>query len=88
MAKYTMELREIISTFGRDEVKSWFTQYELSDFLTPEEIAVVNQRGTWDKDKPESKRRLIDSDSYHKLEEDEKKRAIVNYEDVAVMPWI
>ena len=51
MAKYTMELREIISTFGRDEVKSWFTQYELSDFLTPEEIAVVNQRGTWDKDK-------------------------------------
>ena len=46
-----MEVRELISTFGRDEVKSWFEQYELSDFLTPEEIAVINERGTWDKDK-------------------------------------
>ena len=46
-----MELREIISTFGRDEVKKWFCDYELSDYLTPEEIAVINERGTWDKDK-------------------------------------
>lgn len=46
-----MELREIISTFGRDEVKSWFSQYELSDFLTQEEISVINERGTWNKDK-------------------------------------
>lgn len=46
-----MELREIISTFGEDEVKSWFSQYELSDYLIPEEIAVINERGTWDKDK-------------------------------------
>lgn len=51
MAKYTMELRELISTFGEEEVKGWFSQYELSDYLTPEEIAVVNERGTWDKDK-------------------------------------
>ena len=46
-----MELRELISTFGEDEVKGWFSQYELSDYLTPEEIAVVNERGTWDKEK-------------------------------------
>ena len=51
MAKYTIELREIVLTFGRDEVKSWFSQYELSDFLTPDEIAVINQQGTWSKDK-------------------------------------
>ena len=51
MAKYTMELRELESTFGREEVKSWFKNYELSDFLTDEEIAVINERGTWDKDK-------------------------------------
>ena len=51
MAKYTMELRELISTFGEDEVKSWFSQYELSDYLTPDEIAVVNERGIWDKEK-------------------------------------
>lgn len=51
MAKYTYELREVISTFGRDEVKSWFEQYELSDFLSPEEIAVINEKNVWDKDK-------------------------------------
>jgi hypothetical protein len=51
MAKYTMELREVISTFGEEEVKKWFMNYELSDFLTAEEIAVINQRGTWDKEK-------------------------------------
>ena len=51
MAKYTMEIRELISTFGRDEVKSWFEQYELSDYLTPDEIAVIEQRGVWSKDK-------------------------------------
>ena len=46
-----MELRELESTFGREEVKSWFKNYELSDFLTDEEIKVINERGTWDKDK-------------------------------------
>jgi hypothetical protein len=51
MAKYTMELREIVSTYGKDEVKNWFSNYELSDFLTPEEIEVVETRGTWNKDK-------------------------------------
>ena len=51
MAKYTMEIRELISTFGEDEVKGWFSQYELADFLTPEEIQVINERGTWTKEK-------------------------------------
>ncbi len=51
MAKYTYELREVISTFGRDEVKSWFEQYDLSDFLSPEEIAVINEKNVWNKDK-------------------------------------
>lgn len=50
MAKYTMELRELISTFGKDEVKGWFSDYELSDFLTPDEIQVIEDRGTWNKD--------------------------------------
>lgn len=47
MARYTMELRELISTFGEDEVKSWFNQYSLSDYLTPEEIQVIEERGVW-----------------------------------------
>lgn len=46
-----MEIRELISTFGEDDVKGWFSQYELSDFLTPEEIQVIEDRGTWSKEK-------------------------------------
>lgn len=46
-----MEVRELISTFGEDEVKGWFSDYELSDFLTDEEIRVITERGTWSKEK-------------------------------------
>ena len=51
MAKYSIELRALIETFGRDEVKSWFTSYNLEDYLTADEIKVINDRGTWTKDK-------------------------------------
>lgn len=50
MAKYTFEIRELISTFGEDEVKSWFMDYELSDYLSPDEIEVINARGVWSKE--------------------------------------
>lgn len=50
MARYTMEIRELISTFGEDEVKGWFKDYELSDYLTAEEIQVIEDRGCWNKD--------------------------------------
>lgn len=50
MARYTMEMREIVSTFGQDEVENWFKDYELSDYLSPEEIAVIENRGVWTKD--------------------------------------
>lgn len=49
MAKYTVQLRDVVKTFGTDEVRSWFSDYELSDYLTTDEIEVINQRGTWDK---------------------------------------
>lgn len=58
MSKYTMEIRELVSTFSEDEVKGWFMDYELSDFLTEEEIQVINERGTWNKDK--LAKRIID----------------------------
>ena len=51
MAKYTMDIRELVSTFGEDEVKSWFSKYELKDFLTEDEIKVIEERGTWSKEK-------------------------------------
>lgn len=50
MSKYTYELREVVSTFGRDEVKRWFSDYELTDYLTPEEIQVIEDKGVWSKD--------------------------------------
>ena len=51
MARYSIELRNVIMIFGEETVKSWFTDYELSDYLTDDEIAVITARGTWNKDK-------------------------------------
>ena len=59
MSKYTMQLREIYSPtlhfetpfFTKDEVIGWFEDYELSDYLTQDEINVINDRGTWNKHK-------------------------------------
>ena len=48
---YTVQLRQVINLYGREEVESWFKDYELSDYLTDEEIAVIAARGTWSKDK-------------------------------------
>lgn len=50
MARFTFELRECVDTFGREEVKNWFKDYELSDYLTAEEIAVIEAKGVWSKD--------------------------------------
>ena len=50
MAKYTIEIRELIDTFGEEDVKSWFSNYELSDFLTAEEIQVIEDKGVWSKE--------------------------------------
>lgn len=50
MSKFTFELREVISTFGRDEVKEWFKDYNLGDYLTAEEIQVIEEKGVWSKD--------------------------------------
>ena len=48
---YTMSLYEIINNFfTREEVEEWFKNYELSDYLTEEQIEVVSH-GTWSKDK-------------------------------------
>lgn len=51
MARYTIELRNVISLFGEDIVKGWFKDYDLSDFLTDEQIAVITEAGIFDKDK-------------------------------------
>lgn len=51
MAKYTIELRKVIDLFGREEVENWFKSYNLNDFLTAEQIAVIQSQNVWSKDK-------------------------------------
>lgn len=58
MAKYTFELREMFTPikfnpplFTRDEVESWFKDYELSDYLTTEQIEVIEHANIWSKDR-------------------------------------
>lgn len=51
MATYTMELRKVIEYYGREEVESWFSSYELSDFLTPEQISQIQKYNVWTKEK-------------------------------------
>ncbi len=51
MSDYTIELRRISELYGENEVKSWFKQYDLNDYLTNEQIADIAGKGTWSKDK-------------------------------------
>lgn len=50
MAKYTIELRKICDIYKREEVEKWFKSYELSEFLTPEQIEVISTANIWNKD--------------------------------------
>lgn len=51
MAKYTMELRKVIDYFTRSEVESWFSNYNLQDYLTSEEIEIIENNNIWNKEK-------------------------------------
>ena len=51
MAKYTIELRKVCDFYTREEVEKWFKSYELTDFLTPEQIEVITNANIWNKDK-------------------------------------
>lgn len=45
MATYSVELRRIVETFSQPEVASWFSSYNLADYLLPSKLTVVNQAG-------------------------------------------
>ena len=58
MSKYTMELRELFEPikfnppiYTREQVEAFFTDYNLSDYLTTEQIDVVEEAGLWTKEK-------------------------------------
>lgn len=55
MASYTMELRKVIEYYGRDEVENWFKDYELANYLTPEQIAQIDKFSVWSKSRLASK---------------------------------
>ena len=52
MAKYTIELRNIINNYyNRDEVKSWFTNYCINNYLTDEEVETILKANIWSKER-------------------------------------
>lgn len=51
MATYTIELRRLQEWYTEDEVKSWFMSYNLSDFLTQDQINSITSHGVWSKEK-------------------------------------
>lgn len=52
MSKYTTNFYSLINMgiYTREDLKEFFTDYELSDYLTPDEIEIIESRGTWSKD--------------------------------------
>ena len=58
MSKYSFELRDLFEPiifnpplYTREQIEGWFKDYELSDYLTQEQIDVINNAGVWNKDK-------------------------------------
>ena len=58
MSKYTMELRELFTPikfnpplYTREEVEAFFKDYEITDYLTEDQISVITETGLWSKDK-------------------------------------
>ena len=58
MSKYSIELRKLFEPvtfknplYTRSQVEGFFKDYELSDYLTPEQIETIEDTGLWSKDK-------------------------------------
>ena len=58
MSKYTFTFKDLIETipgfsplFTRSQIEDWFKDYELSDYLTQEQIDTINNAGIWNKNK-------------------------------------
>ena len=53
MSRYTTNFKNVINfgLYTRSQIEDIFKDYELSDYLTDDEIAVITDRGTWSKDK-------------------------------------
>lgn len=66
MSAYTTNFHTLINLFyTREEIESWFSDYELSDFLSSDEIDTINSRGTWSKEKLAKK--IVDNYMFREL---------------------
>ena len=63
--KYTISIRNIINMVGRETVESWFKDYELTDYLTPNQIQKITEHGVWSKDKLAKK--IVDHFFMHEI---------------------
>lgn len=52
MASYTIQLRKVCDIYGRNEVEGWFKQYNINDYLLPDQQAKLEEYSNiWSKDK-------------------------------------
>lgn len=51
MAKYTIELRRVCDIFTREEVENWFKDYNIEDYLLPDQLEILQNSNIWNKDK-------------------------------------
>lgn len=52
MASYTIELRKLCDVYySRQEVESWFKDYNLADYLTSTQIEQITKFNVWNKDR-------------------------------------
>ena len=58
MSKYTMELRELFTPikfnpplYTREQVEGFFKDYQLSEYLTSDQIDIIEEAGIWSKDR-------------------------------------
>lgn len=50
-----MKLSQICELVGRNVVEAWFSNYELSNYLTPSQIEQINKMNVWNKERLASK---------------------------------
>ena len=55
MAKYTLELQDIIKYEGRETVENYFKDYCINNYLRPEEVESILKANIWSKDRLASK---------------------------------
>ena len=51
MSSYSLTLKKLVATFGRNEIENWFSSYNLEDFLTEEQILQISKYNVWSKEK-------------------------------------